>query len=95
LISNAIKHHHRPDGCVQITAYDEGERIAFTVSDDGPGIDPQFHDKIFEIFQTLQPREQMDSVGVGLAVVKKAIEIAGDAISVESSIGNGAIFRFT
>ncbi|MCE7985026.1 MAG: PAS domain S-box protein [Caldilinea sp. CFX5] len=95
LIGNAIKHHHRPDGHVHIAAHDEGAWLHFVVSDDGPGIDPQFHGKIFEIFQTLQPRDKVEGSGMGLAIVKKAVEIVGGTITVESHVGAGATFRFT
>ncbi|MCE7984389.1 MAG: PAS domain S-box protein [Caldilinea sp. CFX5] len=95
LISNAIKHHHRPDGHVQVAAYEEGAWLHFTVSDDGPGIDPQFHDRIFDIFQTLKPRDQVEGSGMGLAIVKKAIELVGGTITVDSSVGAGATFHFT
>ncbi|MBD2021415.1 ATP-binding protein, partial [Leptolyngbya sp. FACHB-36] len=95
LISNAIKHHDRPAGRIQITAADHGDRYEFAVTDDGPGIDPQFHDKIFGIFQTLEPRDKVESTGVGLAVVKKIVERQGGTIRVESELGQGATFRFT
>ena len=95
LIGNAIKHHHRPDGHVYVAAHELDERFEFIVQDDGPGIPPQFHNKIFEIFQTLQPRDKVEGSGMGLAIVKKAIEIAGGTITVESRSGCGAIFRFT
>ncbi|MFN8489368.1 MAG: PAS domain S-box protein [Caldilineaceae bacterium] len=94
LFSNAIKHHHRRDGHVQVTAHDLGNAIEFAVSDDGPGIDPQFHERIFQMFQTLQPRDKVEGSGIGLAVVKKVLESRGGKISVESAEGRGATFRF-
>ncbi len=95
LIGNAIKHHHRPDGHVHVAAHEMDEWFEFVIHDNGPGIDPQFHGKIFEIFQTLQPRDKVEGSGMGLAIAKKAIEIAGGTITVESSAGCGATFRFT
>jgi len=95
LISNAIKHHHRADGQVQIIGQDQGNVIEFAVIDDGPGIDPQFHERIFQMFQTLKPRDQVEGSGIGLAVVKKVIESRGGKIRVESVAGQGTIFRFT
>lgn len=95
LIGNAIKHHHRPDGHIHVTASEEDKWIHFAVSDDGPGIDPQFHTKIFEIFQTLKPRDTVEGSGMGLAIVKKIMEIAGGTITVESSVDAGATFHFT
>ncbi len=94
LLSNAIKHHNRRDGHVQVTARDLGQTIEFAVSDDGPGIDPQFHERIFQMFQTLQPRDKVEGSGIGLAVVKKVLESRGGKISVESAEGQGATFRF-
>lgn len=95
LIDNAIKHHDRADGHVQIAAYDRGDWIEFVIGDDGPGIDPQFHNRIFEVFQTLQPRDKVEGSGMGLAIVKKSIESQGGTITVKSAPGAGATFRFT
>ncbi|MCE7985027.1 MAG: PAS domain S-box protein [Caldilinea sp. CFX5] len=96
LINNAIKHHHQPaQGVIHIQAQDLGDLVEFAVSDNGPGIDPQYHDRIFGMFQTLQPRDAAESSGLGLAIVKRAVEAAGGAIRVESSPGAGATFRFT
>jgi PAS domain S-box-containing protein len=95
LIENAIKHHHRADGRIEIKAHQNNGLVEFEVSDDGPGIDPQFHDRIFQMFQTLQPRDKVEGTGVGLAIVKKAIESQGGTISVASEVGRGTTFRFT
>lgn len=95
LISNAIKHHDRDDGCITVTGVDRGDRYEFAVSDDGPGIDPQFHDRIFTIFQTLKPRDELESTGIGLSIVKKVIETEGGTIHLESALGEGTTFRFT
>ena len=95
LIDNAIKHHTRREGRVSITAQDCGEYIEFSVIDDGPGIAEQYHTRIFEIFQTLKPRDQVEGSGMGLAMVKKIVESQAGAIRVESSEGHGAAFRFT
>jgi PAS domain S-box-containing protein len=95
LISNAVKHHHLDHGHIQISAQQMGDRIEFAVTDDGPGIAPQYHDKIFTIFQTLKSRDQLESTGIGLAVVKKIIQSTGGTIAVESTLGAGTTFRFT
>ncbi|MEZ4682693.1 MAG: PAS domain S-box protein [Caldilineaceae bacterium] len=95
LISNAIKHHDREDGHVYVSAQTKGNWVEFTVEDDGPGIDSAFHERIFQIFQTLQPRDEVEGSGMGLAVVKKAVESMGGIIRVESTEGAGATFRFT
>jgi PAS domain S-box-containing protein len=96
LIGNAIKHHDNPaHGCVRITAKLSGTFIEFAVADNGPGIDPVYHERIFDIFQTLRPRDQMEGSGMGLTIVKKHIEIRGGSIWVESAVGQGATFCFT
>jgi PAS domain S-box-containing protein len=95
LISNAVKHHDRPNGQIQIGYADRGEFHEFTVSDDGPGIDPQYHSKVFTIFQTLKARDDHENTGVGLSIVKKIVETEGGSIQLESALGEGTTFRFT
>jgi PAS domain S-box-containing protein len=95
LISNAIKHHERSDGRIQIDVEDRGNAYEFSVSDDGPGISPEHHEKVFGIFQTLKPRDNTDNTGIGLSIVKKIIESEGGSINLESEVGQGATFRFT
>jgi PAS domain S-box-containing protein len=94
LIGNAIKHHTRTDGHVAITWRDAGEFYEFAVADDGPGIEPQYHDKIFTIFQTLKARDEQENTGVGLSIVKKILETEGGRIQVESQLNSGTTFRF-
>ncbi len=94
LIGNAIKHHHRLNGQVIISAQEAEKGLLFSVSDDGPGIATDFHTRIFEIFQTLKPRDKVEGSGMGLSIIKKIIESRGGAISVDSAEGRGAIFRF-
>ena len=96
LISNAVKYHHHPaTGTVHIGCDDAGEFYSFSVADDGPGIDPEYHDRIFVIFQTLTERDTFESTGVGLAIVKKIVERQGGRISIKSAEGQGAKFIFT
>jgi light-regulated signal transduction histidine kinase (bacteriophytochrome) len=95
LISNAIKYHHKGTGTVVINCKRENNFYHFAVTDDGPGIDPQFHNKIFDIFQTLQARDKIESTGIGLAIVKKIIEEAGGQIWIESEVGKGSSFIFS
>jgi signal transduction histidine kinase len=95
LIENALKHHHRPEGRIEISARELADFVEFSVADDGPGIDPTFHQRIFEMFQTLQPRDEKEGTGAGLAIVKKAIEGQGGTITVISAPDQGATFRFT
>jgi signal transduction histidine kinase len=84
LISNAVKHHDMASGKVEIDARDIGSQIEFRIKDDGPGIVPEFHERIFEMFQTLKPRDQVEGSGMGLAIVKKTVEHYGGRIWVES-----------
>ena len=95
LINNAIKHHEREDGMVEVGVKEESEFYVFTVRDDGPGIPETFHEKIFEMFKTLKPRDEMEGSGIGLAVVKKTITVMGGDITVDSAEGKGSTFRFT
>lgn len=96
LLGNAMKHHDRPEvGQVHVTAQMQSTNVEFRVIDNGPGIDPQYHQRIFDPSQTLKPREQVEGSGMGLAIVKKIIESRGGTIGVESTVGNGATFYFT
>jgi signal transduction histidine kinase len=93
LIDNAIKHHHRGSGVVELGWRDLGPALEFTVSDDGPGIPATGRERAFQMFQTLGTRP--GSTGIGLALVRKVVEAQGGAIHVESSPTAGACFRFT
>jgi signal transduction histidine kinase len=95
LIGNAIKHHTRPDGQVRVGAEWQEGLVKFHVCDDGPGIAQEYHERIFELFQTLQPRDQLEASGMGLAIVKKTVESAGGQISIQSQEGAGTCFTFT
>ncbi len=95
LISNAVKHHDREEGEIQVSGRRDGDFYEFRVSDDGPGIPPQFQKKIFMIFQTLQPRDVVESTGVGLALVQKIVEGEGGHVEVESAGTRGTTFIFT
>jgi PAS domain S-box-containing protein len=95
LVDNAIKHHHKKKGFIDVTVEDAGEAYSFAVKDDGPGIPPQFHDEIFKMFQTLKPKDQVEGSGMGLAVVRKALEVFGGRLQLESAEGQGSTFRFT
>ncbi|MBC8082731.1 MAG: CHASE3 domain-containing protein [Hymenobacter sp.] len=96
LLSNAAKYHDRPAaGTVRIACTEDAQFYTFTVADDGPGIAPEYHERIFVIFQTLVERDTLESTGVGLAIVKKIVERQGGTIRVESREGAGATFCFT
>lgn len=94
LISNGVKYCDRPDGHIRISVQEQSDHYQFSVQDNGPGIDPRHHEKIFTIFQTLQPRDKVESTGVGLAIVKKILDTEGGQIEVISALGEGATFVF-
>jgi PAS domain S-box-containing protein len=95
LIDNAIDHHPSANGMVKIAFKDCGDRYEFSVTDDGQGIEPQYHERVYNIFQTLQARDTHESTGVGLAIAKKIVETEGGAINLKSALGQGATFSFT
>ncbi len=92
LISNAIKYNDNPNPKIAVKWKDLGPSFEFSVFDNGPGIDPQYHEKVFVIFQTLQSRDTYESTGVGLAIVKKIIEDQNADIRIESELGKGTKF---
>jgi len=95
LINNAIKHHDKQNGEVVLSGKRVGDFVEFVVRDDGPGILPQFHDKIFQLFQTLKRRDEVEGSGMGLALVKKLVEQQNSRITVHSQgNGTGTEFRF-
>ena len=95
LIGNAIKHHDgvRPLKIIISVIQTEGI-LRLAVTDNGPGIDPQFHNRVFEVFQTLREAEAPESTGIGLAIVKKLVERLGGTITLDSDPGMGATFSF-
>jgi two-component system sensor kinase FixL len=95
LIGNAIKHHDRAVGHIDISADEQGNQIGFTVRDDGPGIARDCHEDIFRMFTTLKPRDVLEGSGMGLAMVRKILDNRGGDIHLESAEGRGATFRFT
>ncbi len=95
LISNAIKYRKHDEGQVSISVEDLGDSFRFSVQDDGIGIDPCFHEKVFVIFQTLTARDKVESTGVGLSLVKKIIEEHGGEVWLDSEESKGATFHFT
>ncbi len=95
LIDNAIKHHHRSAGKVRISVKEGEQFYEFAIADDGPGITPMFHERIFTLFQTLQSRDVKETTGTGLAVAKKIVETEGGKIWIESQEGTGSTFYFT
>jgi PAS domain S-box-containing protein len=95
LIGNAIKYHDRDEGRIELLVADAGRHWRFVVRDDGPGIDPSYHERIFSMFQTLQARDSYESTGIGLTIVQKIIKAHGGEIGVESDGKRGTTFWFT
>jgi signal transduction histidine kinase len=95
LLSNAIKYMDKPDGLIRVGCSEEGEFWKFSVADNGPGIEKQHWERIFKIFQTLAPRDEFESTGIGLTVVKKIVELYNGKIWLDSELGKGTTFFFT
>lgn len=95
LVSNALKYAGREDAVVEVTAQDDGSSWEFAVSDNGPGIAPEFHERIWVIFQKLDASSEVESSGIGLAVVKKLVEHRDGRVWVTATPGGGATFHFT
>lgn len=95
LVGNAVKYHDRVEPlriAIAITA--QNGRCRVDVQDNGPGIAPEFHDRIFAVFQTLGTKNKIESTGIGLAVVKKLVAQVGGDVTLSSSLGQGATFSF-
>ena len=95
LLSNAIKYMDKPEGRVKIGCVEENDFWKFSVADNGPGIEEKHFDDIFKIFQTLSARDEFESTGVGLTVIKKIVELYNGRIWIESEFGEGSTFFFT
>ncbi len=95
LLSNAIKYMDKPEGLIRVGCLEEGEMWKFYVADNGPGLEEKDYERIFQVFQTGKPRDQVDSTGIGLTVVKKVVELYGGRVWVESRVGQGSTFFFT
>lgn len=95
LVDNAVGHHDRDDGHVDVRCLDRGDALCFEVADDGPGIDPSWHSAIFEPFRRVSDAAGAGGAGIGLALVKKTVERFGGSIAVESDPKRrrGALFR--
>jgi two-component system, LuxR family, sensor kinase FixL len=95
LISNAVKYMDKPQGEIRIDYEEIDPLLRFSVSDNGPGIEERYFNRIFQLFQTLHNKEEYESTGVGLSLVKKIVEQEGGSVWLESQVGQGTKFYFT
>ena len=95
LVSNAVKYMDKPQGEVEVGWADDEACWRFHVRDNGPGIAERHFERIFQLFQTLAPRDRVESTGVGLALVKKIVEMYQGRVWLESELGKGTTFYFT
>ncbi|MBD3168933.1 MAG: PAS domain S-box protein [candidate division Zixibacteria bacterium] len=95
IIANGIKFNQSPEPRIDIRVEKESQRWRFEIEDNGIGIEPKYKDKIFELFQQLQPWSEYGGTGMGLAIAKKIIERHNGEIWVDSQPGKGSLFIFT
>ena len=95
LLSNAVKYMNKPNGHIHVGCTEEHGFWKFSIADNGPGIEKEYFETIFKIFQTLAPRDRFESTGIGLTIVKKIVGLYGGKIWVESAVGEGSTFFFT
>jgi signal transduction histidine kinase len=94
LIGNALKYARRADPRVDVGASETDRFFEFRITDNGPGIAAQYHERIWSLFQRLESQDKIEGTGVGLALVKKIVEGQGGRVWVESQPDHGATFRF-
>ncbi|MDP2187833.1 MAG: ATP-binding protein [Sphingobacteriaceae bacterium] len=95
LIRNAVQHNDDPQPMVEISYHGIRENHVFCIKDNGPGILPEFHEKVFQMFQTLKSKDEHDATGIGLSIAKKIVEERGGEIWIANSESKGTSFWFT
>ena len=94
IVGNAFKYHPvRAEAIVRVRIRSSGTHYRFSIVDNGPGIEPRYRERIFEMFQTLQPKDAIESTGVGLSIVRKCVESVGGTVRVDANPRGGAIFH--
>ncbi|MDT8437449.1 MAG: PAS domain S-box protein [Wenzhouxiangellaceae bacterium] len=94
LLGNAVKHHDRQHGVIEVLHVHRDHHHRFCIIDDGPGIESEYHERVFQMYQTLKPRDQVEGSGIGLSLVRKIVEGYGGQVTLESS-GRGTRICFT
>jgi PAS domain S-box-containing protein len=95
LIGNAVKHHPGPEGRIILSCKEQGDHYVFAVADDGEGIAKQYAERVFEMFQTLKSRDQVEGSGMGLAIVRRIVQWQGGSVWFEPAPGGrGTVFKF-
>jgi signal transduction histidine kinase len=95
LLGNALQHAGREDVVVRISAIDRGDDWEFTVEDNGAGIPLEHHARVWQLFQTLQPRDTSETTGIGLTIVRKQVESHGGRVWIDPTVTPGAAIRMT
>lgn len=95
LISNALQHAGRDDVVVRISTHDRGDDWEFVVEDNGVGIPREHHGRVWQLFQTLEARDAVETTGIGLALVRKQVESHGGRVWIDPEAAVGATLRFT
>jgi len=95
LIDNAIKYNDKEAGIINISCIAQEQDWQISIKDNGPGIAKKYQEKIFQLFQTLKSKDQIDGTGVGLSLIEKTVAHWGGKIWIESEEGNGSTFIFT
>jgi len=94
LVNNAVKHHDKENGTITIDHSSNTTHHIFSVTDDGPGIPENMRDRVFKMFQTLRPQDEVEGSGMGLAIVKKLVERRGGTIWLETPKNNKGLSVF-
>ena len=95
LVDNAIKYNDKAFGVIELSCIEQDEYWKIQIKDNGPGIAKKYQEKIFQLFQTLKPKDQAESTGIGLSLIEKTVTHWGGKIWIESEEGNGSAFIFT